>query len=1793
MSKSDEAKSTKRKLCLNMIVKNEAHVIESVLECMSKYIDYYIISDTGSTDDTKKIIKDYFDNINIEGEIHDDEWKNFGYNRTKALEHCVGKVEYCWVIDADDLIVGEVFLPDIMDKDSYNVIYGKDFCYRRKQIFKTDKNWRYIGVLHEYPGSDTAKTEANLEGNYYIDSRRLGDRNKNPNKYRKDVETLLKGLEDEPNNDRYYFYLAQSYMDDHQYENSNKYYLKRFNMGGWAEEQYFSLFKIGENNIKMKKSKDIIVESLLRAHKFRPTRLEALYELVNYLFYNEENKNIAEAAKYAELGINIPITQDVLFVSMYLYEHKFLDVASLAFFYNQEFDKSRKCINIMLERQKYPLDQLSRYEKNRGFCIPHIINKLVEYPEKKIKCITKNIEEKFSTKILFTMTTCKRIDLFINTMNSFINCCKDIELIDKFICIDDNSSSIDRKLMKEKYPFIDFIYKDSSEKGHCISMNKILDLIDIYNVKYLIHLEDDWNFYAERKYIIDSIKIIENTINIKQVLFNKNYAELYNEHSINIAGGIRKTVGSSSYIEHEHYEEGSEELAEFYNRIQGKSSCAYWPHFSFRPSVIDCKVFRKIGKYRTTNGHFEMDYSKRFYEKGYKSAFFESLSCYHTGKLTSESNNDKPNAYNLNNVCQFTAKENITLDIKDKKGNIKIINLKRREDRKENMIKKLQEANISNYEFIEAVDGQKLEATKNLEKLFRNNDFGSRRGVIGAALSHYNLWKELIEDDEYNYYIIMEDDINFCKDFKEKFNKIKNKMEEKEFLFLGYSMFDKERNEIKKYNETDNKNIIIQNLNRHIYIGGYFTYSINKIGAKKLLNYIKNNGIKHGIDYLNKIIPNLENSETVPQLTFTKWNEGGTKIDSDIQNDYESIDFSQITKNLDKFIFVPNKDIIGYDISHKNGDKYELADIAIENDKCIAFNTAGYFKDTVSYLEKSIYFKDGDGIYIKKHIYEKNEQIFFEKNVDIYKDEYLFFPLVDWGENDCYYEYNSLFNLMKIGIDNEKCVGFNTLGFFKDYIDIYNLKHSGYFGANDGLYIKKKYYEKVKNNTIRVKMLCNWCSSEQLCKEWSNMCENNFKWKNIEITWEDTFIDYYVIINYPPKDAFYIPEKTIVFQMEPWVMDDSKQWGVKTWGEWAEPSVDKFLQVRGRKTNYHNNAFWQLELNYNELLNLKYDNKLDKLSSLCSSFYFDPGHIARIDFLKFLETKGDVEMDIYSYDNKHNFKNFKGPLYHYKDKAKGYLPYKYYFMVENNYEKNFITEKLWEPILCETLVFYYGCPNANDYIDEDAYVLLDMNDFEKSYNIIKRAISEDWWTQRISTIKREKQKILNELQFFPVIKNVINNHQKQKMHLLNFLNLYKNHDITKLTKSNDWIYHSSIAEYIFDKLKPNIIFEVGTDWGHFPYIISSITNGTIYSVDNFDDNKYNEILAQKTKLLEDNLLNKDNINFINENLTIKYCEEFDKKIDILHFNNITDYIRFEKNFNILKDKINDDCIILIHNIMSKKNTIGKFFSQINGFYKIYSKHTAGLGILSKNKDIIDDIYNNFSNDINNPVYEINNYYDDNKKQNYCFIHSCTLENKGTKRLDNLINYINNKPNFLNSMEKIFINNIGIPIDIDYGPKIQITNYSDNTNLYEKCTLNKIKNFSENNPDANILYMHNKGISYDDDNVFVNDWINYMLYFLIDKYEYCIHLLNNYNTIGVNYHDLKNNAKHYSGNFWWSNSDYLKNLDSLDESKEDKAIGELWLLNNLFSNNKLKYYCLHYSNVNHYHQKYSSINYITE
>jgi hypothetical protein len=162
------------------------------------------------------------------------------------------------------------------------------------------------------------------------------------------------------------------------------------------------------------------------------------------------------------------------------------------------------------------------------------------------------------------------------------------------------------------------------------------------------------------------------------------------------------------------------------------------------------------------------------------------------------------------------------------------------------------------------------------------------------------------------------------------------------------------------------------------------------------------------------------------------------------------------------------------------------------------------------------------------------------------------------------------------------------------------------------------------------------------------------------------------------------------------------------------------------------------------------------ISSVCSPKYVDPGHKKRIDFMKFIESKQDpvVQLHVFSEDNKHGFSSYQGKLAMNK-KEQGILPYKYYFMCENNSENNYITEKLWEPILCESLCFYWGCPNVADYINPNAYIQLDMNDFEASFNIVKQAIQFNLWLHRLPYIQEAKRLLLEKYAFFPMLEEAI------------------------------------------------------------------------------------------------------------------------------------------------------------------------------------------------------------------------------------------------------------------------------------------------------------------------------------------------------------------------------------------------------------------------------------------------------
>lgn len=578
-------------------------------------------------------------------------------------------------------------------------------------------------------------------------------------------------------------------------------------------------------------------------------------------------------------------------------------------------------------------------------------NKYTQYNKEKVEKITEMLNQTKQPFVAVTMTSCKRYDLFEKTVNSFINCCTDINLISDWMCIDDNSSDDDRKKMKEMYPFINFYFKNVDEKGHPRSMNIIRNMAINNNIPYIFHLEDDFEFIFEKNYITSCLEILNEDEKIGQCLLNKNYAEIP-EHIERCKGGdFRLTKNKHRYYIHEYA--NTDELLKLWIDKHGINGthCNYWPHFSFRPSLIKTEIFKKIGEFDDSASHFEMDYSFRFVDSKFVSAFLEGIYCIHIGRLTSERFNDeKKNAYDLNNEIQFSEKK--------LKYRIVCINLDRRLDRMKKFSDNAKNQQLY-FERFSAYDGNTLKSTPQLQRIFDGNDYNMRSGMVGCALSHIQLYIDLIYSNQ-DAYLILEDDIILTNNFKQKLNHIFNLLKNKtewDLIYLGHHS---------RMKNTDDYNMeIFPDITKYtssaslaFSLGGTGGYLISKRGANKLLEFINNHGMTNGIDTMQQKAADVINVYyATPHLIFSECYRGNNTIDTDIQYNYNFLQKSINEVLEDELLF------------------YSTREPLIEVDKDTIFK---YCRDNFTASFKNIYHRNKkEDITIISHICKTNNIPFY------------------------------------------------------------------------------------------------------------------------------------------------------------------------------------------------------------------------------------------------------------------------------------------------------------------------------------------------------------------------------------------------------------------------------------------------------------------------------------------------------------------------------------------------------------------------------------------------------------------------------------------------------------------------------------------------------------------------------------------------------------------------------------------------------------------------------------------------
>ena len=335
-----------------LMIKNEERIIRRCIERIlaSNTVNAICISDTGSTDDTFRVLAEYLPTLPIVSRVVNHEWRDFGHNRTLAFQ---AAVDLCMSVDFDlsntygllldaDMKYEQVvpFPPQSLVAIGYRIRQGGGSVeYYNTRLVRMDFPWKCVGVTHEY--WDGATTENISPDIAYIDD--VGDGGCKADKFERDERLLRQGLVEEPRNERYMFYLAQTLKDIKKLPEAIEMYKRRIDAGGWGEEIWYSMYQISRLSCEIGNITEMEYWGM-RAYDYNPRRAENIYFLTRIF---RERSQHHKAWHYMVLGAKIPKPTDLLFIENDVYTHLFDYERTILAYYVQPHKRAESLQNLI------------------------------------------------------------------------------------------------------------------------------------------------------------------------------------------------------------------------------------------------------------------------------------------------------------------------------------------------------------------------------------------------------------------------------------------------------------------------------------------------------------------------------------------------------------------------------------------------------------------------------------------------------------------------------------------------------------------------------------------------------------------------------------------------------------------------------------------------------------------------------------------------------------------------------------------------------------------------------------------------------------------------------------------------------------------------------------------------------------------------------------------------------------------------------------------------------------------------------------------------------------------------------------------------------------------------------------------------------------------------------------------------------------------------------------------------------------------------------------------------------
>lgn len=315
-----------------LIVKNEEKQIGACLKSIRPHVNEIVVVDTGSTDGTFEIVKNYADRVEVYTECNDDQGRIISFAQARQRSFDLATQPWVMWVDGDDEVQGAEHLSDIIQiappgkPTAFLFPYeyshdekGNITClHYRERLVNPKTAFKWVGPVHEVLNPETHVNMIQTDRIRIIHKRHESGKIMESGRNLRILKTHYEKVGE--SDVRQLYYLGLEYANSGDIDNSIKFHKRYVELSGWDDEKFLACLEIAKHYQNMGDYENSI-EWALKSLIVREGWAEAYFSLAKSHYFlaqkggPNEHRNWEKSVHFAKIGLELPPTKTILFIN--------------------------------------------------------------------------------------------------------------------------------------------------------------------------------------------------------------------------------------------------------------------------------------------------------------------------------------------------------------------------------------------------------------------------------------------------------------------------------------------------------------------------------------------------------------------------------------------------------------------------------------------------------------------------------------------------------------------------------------------------------------------------------------------------------------------------------------------------------------------------------------------------------------------------------------------------------------------------------------------------------------------------------------------------------------------------------------------------------------------------------------------------------------------------------------------------------------------------------------------------------------------------------------------------------------------------------------------------------------------------------------------------------------------------------------------------------------------------------------------------------------------------------------